>query len=324
MFAYAPFYETHGSLARVVVAGAAAVAAGCAAALAMARGAAAWLVPLALFVDLAASLVDYNAPVAREHYYPDRPSLRALAGGGQASRVLALGGGLMPNCGAMYGLEQAGVNDPMAFEPFVALLRSAGYDTRFYFNRFRAVPPKALLDYLGVSRLYVGPNARVEGLPVVYRGADGTVVANPGALPRYFVPARVAAAADPLDAFKRGGEARTVHAAIARDVVPAPASVALAAYGASRATLSVDAREATFIASSEVAMPGWELERDGAPWPTVRINGIFLGWPAPAGRSTFVLRYRPPGLRVGIALACAALAVLCAWGVAGRAARRPA
>ncbi|MCM2316176.1 MAG: hypothetical protein NDJ92_13600, partial [Thermoanaerobaculia bacterium] len=159
-------YASHDTLVRVLVAGAAAVVTAAVAAVVLYRGGAAIaIVPLLLFVDLCASLVDYNGAVGRERYYPDRPSLRALADGGRATRVLALGGGLMPNSGAMYGLEQVGVNDPMAYEPFLALLRSGGYDMRHYFNRFDRLPPRILLDYLGVSRIVLAPGARVEGLP---------------------------------------------------------------------------------------------------------------------------------------------------------------
>ncbi|HEX7150900.1 MAG TPA: hypothetical protein VF618_05385 [Thermoanaerobaculia bacterium] len=79
--------------------------------------------------------------------------------------------------------------------------------------------------------------------------------------------------------------------------------VALAHYGARSSVVTVDAPRETFVASSEVALPGWRLTRNGEPWPFVRLQGAFLGWRAPAGRSTFALRYTPPGLMAGWGLA---------------------
>ena len=67
-------------------------------------------------------------------------------------------------------------------------------------------------------------------------------------------------------------------------------------YDPNGATLRVRAERDTFIASSEPAMPGWSLMRNGTSWPTHTINGAFLGWHAPRGTSTFRLAYRPPAI----------------------------
>ena len=120
------------------------------------------------------------------------------------------------------------------------------------------------------------------------------------ALPRFFVPSAVAPAEDPVAALLNDDmRGRVFSGSLA--LQPAPATITLERYEPNGSILRVTADDATFIASSEVALPGWSLTRNGEPWPTHQINGPFLGWRAPAGESTFALSYRPPWLIVSAA-----------------------
>jgi hypothetical protein len=133
---------------------------------------------------------------------------------------------------------------------------------------------------------------------------DLTVFRNRGALPRMFVPTAVVESADPLASFTRTTDARVV----AIDSGPGaarvfPARVSIVSYDSNGEGIRVESAAESFIATSEPALAGWRLERDGERWPLVIVNGIFLGWHVPAGGGTFTLRYRPRGLMAGSALA---------------------
>lgn len=76
----------------------------------------------------------------------------------------------------------------------------------------------------------------------------------------------------------------------------------------------------TVLVLRDAYMPGWVARVDGRPAPVLRADERHRAVPVPAGRSTVRLYYRPPGLRLPLALAAAALTL--ALGLLLRGARR--
>ncbi len=60
---------------------------------------------------------------------------------------------------------------------------------------------------------------------------------------------------------------------------------------------------------TETWAPGWTARVDGEESPVHRINGYFRGVEVGAGEHDVVFAYEPPGLRLGIAVSLAALAI---------------
>jgi len=121
----------------------------------------------------------------------------------------------------------------------------------------------------------------------------------------------VVAAGDPAGALLEASDADVAFASTAH--ASAAATLRLVHYRPSSTLLTVDAPSPTFVATSESALPGWVLLRNGQPWATATINGAFLGWDVPAGHSDFVLRYEPRHLRSGLVLALCGLLILAIW-----------
>lgn len=266
----------------------------------------AWL-PLFVFVDLASLGMIYHAPVGRELFYPRTPLIEALGSDARPPwRIVGLDDALVPNTATMAGLEDIRVHDAMSFAPYGRLLEAAGLDRRFYIGTFHEVPPRLLLDFLGVRAIVASPRARAPW-PESYRGPDGVVFRNDTALPRFFVPERTTNAP-----FGSQGNARVVHIAEGTRIRLSPAAVTLARYDAASAEVLVKASGETFVASSEVALPGWRLERNGTPWPLTTINACFLGWSVPAGEHRFVLRYCPKRLSMALWIGAAGIVFLAA------------
>jgi hypothetical protein len=194
-------------------------------------------------------LLTYNPAVSRDFFYP--PVLR-LDGG----RVAPVENALRPNTATMLRAEDIGFHNPMTFEPYAALLAGAGYDRSTYLNVFHRVPPRPLLDFLGVRNVVAPPEA---------------VIPNPTAKARMM----------PLTA---------------------GATAAITKYEPNRETIVVRSPVPARIATSEVALPGWRLYRDGARQPIVKLRGVFIGFEAPAGTSEFELVYRPAGFDAAMIL----------------------
>jgi uncharacterized membrane protein YfhO len=56
--------------------------------------------------------------------------------------------------------------------------------------------------------------------------------------------------------------------------------------------------------------PGWRVQVDGKPAPTLAVHGVILGTVVPAGRHSVELLFRPTGLVPGLVIAFLALAFL--------------
>lgn len=251
-------------------------------------------VPL-LFLDLFSIGAFYNPALQREAYYPVTPAIEALRADDARGRVAGVRHALMPNSAVFYGLEDIRPHDPMTFHPYVAFLDRHGLDRGTYFAQWRELPPRPLLDFLGVRRVIAAP-AMQPPLPVLYRGPDAVVAGNPGALPRYFVPAAVKWPLVPVT-LADGSDPRVVYAKAAVETPPATLKVTRTR---SSARIAVDAPAETFIASSEIAVPSLRLRRNGRPWPVIRTNDAFAGWKVPAGRSLFEIDHRPPYLTASL------------------------
>ncbi len=261
-----------------------------------------------LVADLFSITGYYNPAVGAIYDYPSTPMTRALLTP-VTDRFVGIGRVMMANIAVFHSVEDIRPHDPMAFRPYGALLDAAGFDRSHYFGRFNTLPPRVLLDFLGVSRVAAAPGSTFD-LPIGYAGADGVVFMNPTALARFFVPRAVAVSGDPARALLASNDALVVHASAAQPL--ARAVIQLERYSPSASQMHVTATGETLIASSEVALPGWTLKRNGAEWPLEQINGGFLAWRAPAGESSYTLRYTSPGLRSGAAISMIALLLVLA------------
>ena len=89
-------------------------------------------------------------------------------------------------------------------------------------------------------------------------------------------------------------------------------SVARARARAGEERYDVQSDGAGFLVTRSSFAAGWTAEVDGRPVPVLRANGKHRAVAVPAGRHVVELRYRPPGLALGLALMGAAAAAAAA------------
>ena len=119
------------------------------------------------FVELAFAMATWNPirPVRELHPRPPVVQARGI------HRIVGLGGQVYPNTGALFGLEDARVHDPMAFAPYVDLLaKRAGWNPADYYAKWTDAE-SPLLDRLNVRYVVT---------------ADGRVVENADARERFY------------------------------------------------------------------------------------------------------------------------------------------
>lgn len=147
-----------------------------------------------------------------------------------------------------------------------------------------------------------------------------TVLRVPDPLPRAYTVPRARGARDARDAVTRmlardfDARREVILAgfedapALARDAPDSDGSVAITELRANRVTLETSLARDGFVVLVDAWAPGWSATIDGAPTEILQANGLFRGLRVPAGRHRVQMRYWPPGLTPGLALAGLAVA----------------
>jgi hypothetical protein len=233
----------------------------------------------AIFVELWLVGHHWNPVRPLSEFYPRTPVINALLRQDRTGwRTASIGGTLFPNTNAIFGVDVAGVHDPMANGRYVELLQreTQGFDTRAYYAKWRDAETP-LLDEVGAR--WVLAEAGVD-LPdrqryrLVYDGPDGRLYENRHARRRFFGDGAEIAIINPYE-------------------------------------LRVSASHPTLISSSIAWWKGWRVTYNGRSIEPQRIHGTFLGFTVPAGRGTVTARYAPTTFYASAAASSAtALALL--------------
>jgi Bacterial membrane protein YfhO len=222
----------------------------------------------------------FNALVDAKYFRPDLPLIEALRARapGEPFRVVGRDWVLLPNASAQYGLEDIRGSDPMAFAAYDSLLRNFTVQERGTWVRRVVDVDRPELDRLNVRFLIAEPDFATAGKwRLIYRGADGTLWENSRVEPRFYA----------------SGARFVTHAS-----------------GSARFTLDMAASAPMLILSSEPYGPGWRVRLDGRTIPSVRIDGLFLGFRSPAGHHRVVVDYWPVAFYASVAVALAGVAML--------------
>ncbi len=293
-------------------------------------------------LDLLLMGAGYNPAITIAQAMPPTPAavnvLRTLTStGGQVIGVDAL----QPNTASRWGLRDARGHEDPALARNSRLWFALGGTIEQASNGVALRDPRTprLLDVFGVQAVIL-PSRHDPGVlsgdPVAYRGPDGTVISNPGALPPAFVAYgwRTSRSLDQSLVLTALGTARQ-----ARDE-PVIETGALGAHPGSgqpatparvlshtdtAAAVEVDARAPGYLVFLSTYYPGWRADVDGRSSKIRPANAAFSAVAVPAGRHLVRFSYRPPSATIGGVVTLVALAVLLAGVLAGwaRTRRRP-
>jgi hypothetical protein len=266
-------------------------------------------------VELIALNAPFNALAPVRYYKPDLPIIDALHRLQNAApgRFAGFDWMLMPNASVHYQLEDVRGSDPMApaaYASFFQLVQAD--DPSSDVKRIRNIDSPGL-DFLNVRYLMTEPD-QAPGAPwrLLYSGKDGRLYENPRALPRFFAPE----IAEPFDRsrplldqlrgipdFRQRVIATHLH-------TNGEAGVIAIEHRPTWWTITTEAAQPVFVASSISNTPGWRASIDANRIPLETVNGAFVGFTVPAGKRTVQLRYEPRSVVVGAVVSTAALLLL--------------
>lgn len=298
-----------------------------AAGLAQRRGRAAWMLLAGVaLLDLVAWDWRLLPRGERAHFYPRTAFMERLAAERDEERGTRVTGHellVYPSILAFYGLDEARPYNPLAPQRQVEAL-AAAFDYRrqvdHYFSPLRNLE-HPFLDFLAVSAVVSNAYlprpagfARIDGGEALPQPFE--LLGNPGALPRWFLasgaeavaPAELAAwiegMTDPRRVALSPAEATTIPAPLAGGEVRRTGG------RPGRVELEVAAEGPALLATSIPGPAGWRVTADGARLRPFAVHGAYLGALLPAGTRRVELRFLPPGLVPGSALALAAALIL--------------
>jgi len=255
------------------------------------------------WIPVASSLSFYPDTLAVRHVQELRDEAPAAGW-----RVAGLDAAYLPHAATFHGLEEARAYDPMTFGPYERFLDGLGKrPPRGGVQLFEPAQPG--LAFLGVRWIFDHPSmSHRPGVEVAWAGADAVVYENPNALPRVYVPREVEIVADEAQALQTARRIEDFARRVAlqgRDLPPpgrypnGAARVVELEVESGRLTARVEAEARAVIATSQPAIPGWRLTRDGEAFEPLRINGAFLGAAVEPGVSRLEWLYAPRSWRWG-------------------------
>lgn len=280
------------------------------------------------WIPVASSLSFYPDTLAVRHVLDDVREGRDAGQGSEAGwRVAGMAAAYLPHSAAFHGLEEARAYDPMTFGPYQRFLELWGEAPPR--GVLRLLEPAAPgLAFLGVRWIFDHPSmTHRPGVEVVYAGRDALVYENPRALPRVFVPREVEVVDGEEEALRVAGEIADFSRRVALhggDLPPAgrypngAARVVERKVEPGRLSAVVEAKAKAVVATSQPAIPGWRLSRDGEEYEPLRVNGAFLAAAVEPGTSRLEWRYAPRSWRWGWVLFGVGMVVVAVLGT-----RRP-
>lgn len=281
-----------------------------------------------IFVELSFAISNWHPRLMPREMYPATPIVRKLQelNAAAPARVLGTGGQLYPNAGAMFGIDDVRVHDPMAYWRYVELLTSmVGWQPKDYYAKWNDTST-SLLDFLNVGYVVTEPDRELQDrrrFEEIYAGRDGRIYANRDVLPLFYPVRNVLLSGDLRNhtdwryTALVSGLPRSHRDALTAPWIGPDARVKIISRGASRYRLHVRASRPTLIVSSITNWPGW---RAGG-LPVVEVNGVFFGFVVPAGEHEIDVSYRPLSFWLPAAVALLTLVALLMLSRRSRAAR---
>jgi hypothetical protein len=291
-----------------------------------------WLFPLAglvAAVELLSFGMGRSAQCDPRLYYPPIPALEELA---QSNPGRIVGYESFPaKLGEMAGLRDIRGYDAVDPARLMDLMAAAAHPkftglpyarTQWYIPAVREaigseIRLSPLLDMLGVTHV-IFRGTPPPTLRPVFQSPDYWILANPSALPRVFIPARVESISDARERLEKLTsplfDARQI--AYVESAFPLPAlescrgSARIVDEVPTRITLAAEMETAGLLVLADSWNEGWRAFANGIPVPSLRTNHALRGVLLPAGKTTLEFRYEPCSLMQGFLLAAAAAAVL--------------
>jgi hypothetical protein len=265
---------------------------------------------------------------------PRTPAIAFLQEHRDEGRIVGLGGTLPNDWSLIYGLHDIrGYDPPQPTLRYYRLWRTGEPDQLNWMAFWlRAFSPEAmqLASVLGARYVVTPPGVEppsgggppVRALRLAYEGDDAWVYENPRAAPRALVPADVRVVGEEDEArlavadvgFDPRREA-VVEGVDAGAAAGTDGVVTVSEDSGARVVLDVELERRGLVVLNDNWSEGSSVRVDGKPREALAVNDVMRGVVVGEGAHEVEWRYAVPGLRAGVALSLAAVALAIVLGL---------
>jgi hypothetical protein len=262
----------------------------------------------------------FNALVDSKYFRPSLPIIDRIRTDASVEpfRIVGHDWVFLQNAAAHYRLEDVRGSDPMAWGPYTEFFRLIETtDRAFGVARIQNVMHPAVA-FLNVRYLLAEPGFSV-GFPwkQIYEGPDGILYRHERPIPRFYTPANLVSRREGVPLLTQLRTLADFRESVVVDGAAGPNQVVdsiwIRQFGSKRLRLTLEAPERLFIASSQPAAPGWRVRINKKPVRIMKVNGAFIGFWVPPGKTHIVLDYRPVSFYGSLWVMFVALAAAVAW-----------
>ena len=261
--------------------------------------------------------------------FPRTPEIAAMQADTGVFRVVAAGGGLLPNTAIAYGLQDPRWYDGIGIKAYGELLDVAFLWGDAFHAALRFESP--LFDLLNVRYVLGPPDLALPADRFTRLAGDGAALfRNERAVPRAFLVDgwRVESGTAARRLLRDGGIAysREVLLEAPPDAAARPEAAAtpqevgradIERYQPEHVRIRTEAPGRRLLVLTDTWFAGWVAEVDGVAAPILRANVAFRAVAIPPGRHVVTFRYEPASVRTGAWTSAAALAAIAAVVAAG-------
>ena len=294
-----------------------------------------FVLALVVIVELFGFARGFHPLIDPAEVFPSTPEITQMQADDGIYRVVAAGGGLLPNTALAYGLHDPRWYDGIGVKAYGELLDAAFHWGDSFHAAIRFESP--LFDLLNVRYVLGPPGLELPaGRFTKLAGERAVLYRNDRALPRAFLVDRyrVESGSTARRLLRDGGidYIREILLETAPDAASRPEAAASAIavgaavirrYEAEAVEIHTDAPGRRLLTLTDTWFPGWVAHVDGHEVPILRANVAFRAVAVPAGRHVVTFHYRPRSVRAGAWVSGASLAVIALFGALGIV-RRPA
>jgi hypothetical protein len=263
-----------------------------------------------LCLELLLFSLRFNSTSPRGRFFATPSALGYVQQHNDGRRLLSLGT-LRPNTGVPFGVYDVGGQDsvyPGSINRLLCGLEKGDQDSHCFADMAFPISnwQSPVLPWLGVGWLLAYPHQPLpEFFRPVHRQSNGiTLYQWPGAAPRVYhissANPSLGARPDLAEALRQPGSFRVGSAPPANSPVR---MTSVRVLDQKPGSWTLESTGPGWLIVSETFDPGWSAQIDGTPTPVQLAQGVLLAVSLPPGLHQVHLRYEPPLLRPGFALA---------------------
>ncbi len=264
-----------------------------------------FLILIFVFLDLYYPIKDHNKIINSKFEMKSTPAIEFLKNNLKENRFLAESHHFFPNLSGIFGLEDVRYNDPTVPFNYYMFLLSSNLIKPSYWIRWINFDSSAL-DFLSIKYILTSPYFEID-MPLIYSSNDGKIYENKDALNKFFIPEKLEMVKYKSEIWQKLKERDLRKVVLVEGLkenyennkgfIEKIEKISPLHY-----KIYLKGKEEFWVASSIPYLKPWKVYINGKIKKKFKINGHFISFKAPKGKSIAELKYTHTSFYLGLIL----------------------